>query len=273
MGSGMLFWFFVVAIAVFTSAVAVCFAFQRRYIYRRFVGDQPAQLSLNSIPGDFVTIRTEDGEIITAWYKAPLDGRPIVIFFHGSADDPTQRASRFLALASAGFGVLAPYFRGYGRSTGSPTEKGLLCDARAAYAYCANLYPPERIAIWGFSLGSAVAVLLAVSVNIAGLILEAPFPSSSAVGRHLLPFFPVSFILRDRFCADAAINAVAAPILIMHGAADRQIPIRLGELLFKAAKEPKEFVRFPLGNHSDLDRHGALAVVRRFLGSLPQTAP
>lgn len=265
----MLFWFFTAVIAIYLSALIFGFIFQRHYIYQTRAGDYPTHLSLHSLVGDFVTIRTEDGENIVAWYKPPLDSRPIVIFLHGSADSPTQRASRFLAVSSEGFGVLAPYFRGYGQSTGSPTERGLLLDAAAVYSYCASLYPPERIALWGFSMGSAVAVLLAAKAKVAGLILEAPFTSSAAVAKHLLPFLPMSFVLRDKFRADAAIDAVDAPILLMHGEEDREIPIALGELLFEAAREPKEFVRFALGSHSDLDRHGALAAVRRFLASLP----
>jgi uncharacterized protein len=265
----MLFWFFTAACAVCVSALSFCFFLQRRYLYQRLAGDHPPHLSLHSLPGDFVTIRTEDGENIVAWHRPPLGSRPIVIFFHGSADSPTQRASRFLAVSSEGFGVLAPYFRGYGQSTGSPTERGLLLDAAAVYSYCVNLYPPERIALWGFSMGSAVAVLLATRARVAGLILEAPFTSSTAVAKYLLPFFPMSFILRDKFRADAAINEIAAPILILHGEADREIPIALGESLFEAAREPKEFVRFPLGSHSDLDKYGALTAARRFLASLP----
>jgi fermentation-respiration switch protein FrsA (DUF1100 family) len=265
----MLVWFFTAVVAVYLSALAFCFVFQRRYLYQRFSRDYPTHLSLLSLAGEFVTIRTEDGENIVAWHKPPLDNRPIVIFFHGSADTPAQRATRFLAVSSEGFGVLAPYFRGYGPSTGSPSEKGLLLDAAAVYSYCASLHPPERIALWGFSMGSAVAVLLATSAKVSGLILEAPFTSLAAVAKHMFPFFPMRFILRDKFCADAAINAVAAPILMLHGEADREIPITFGELLFEAAREPKEFVRFALGSHSDLDRYGALAAVRPFLASLP----
>jgi pimeloyl-ACP methyl ester carboxylesterase len=264
-----LFWFFIVVPAIYVSALTFCFLFQRRFIYQRPISDYPTPISLRSVDGDFVTIRTEDGENIVAWYKAPLDNRPIVIFFHGSLDSPTQRATRFLALASEGFGVLAPYFRGFGKSTGSPTEEGLLLDAAAVYSYCTSLYPAERIALWGFSLGSAVAVLLAARAKVGALILEAPITSLTAIARHWLPFFPVGLMLRDRYCADAAIISVTAPILMLHGEADRESPIALGKLLFEAAPEPKEFVHFASGGHGDLDRYGALAVVRRFLASLP----
>jgi fermentation-respiration switch protein FrsA (DUF1100 family) len=264
-----LFWFLLVVLTIYVSALFFCFLFQRRYIYRRPIIDYTTHISLSSVAGDFVTIRTEDGENIVAWYSPPLDNHPIVIFFHGSADSPAQRATRFLALASAGFGVLAPYFRGFGQSTGSPTEKGLLLDAAAIYCYCTSLYPPERIALWGFSLGSAVAVLLAARAKVGALILEAPFTSLTAIAKHSLPFFPMGSILRDKYCADTAIISVAAPILMLHGDADRETPIAFGKLLFEAAPEPKEFVHFASGGHGDLDRYGALAVVRRFLASLP----
>jgi uncharacterized protein len=265
----MVFWFFISIIALYSSALISCYLFQRRYIYRRrSKGSQP-QISLRSPAGEFVRIVTEDGENLVAWHSPPLDDRPLVIFFHGSADGPGQRAVRFLALASAGFGVLAPYFRGYGESTGAPTERGLLLDAAAVYRYCNDLYPPERIALWGFSLGSAVAVLLASEKKVAALVLEAPFTSLVDLTKKWFPFLPMNFILRDRFCADAKVISVNAPILVLHGEADREIPISFGKQLFDDALEPKEFHRFPTGGHRDLDNHGALAVVRRFLSRLP----
>jgi len=263
------FWFLVSTIALYGSALAFCFFFQRRYIYgRRSKSSQP-QISLRSTAGEFVEIKTEDGEILVAWHTPPLDDRPLVIFLHGSEDAPDQRAVRFLGLASAGFGVLAPYFRGYGESSGYPTERGLLLDAAAVYRYGNSLYPSERIALWGFSLGSAVAVMLASEKKVAALVLEAPFTSLIDLARRWLPLFPVNLILRDRFCADAKIKSVTAPILMLHGEADREIPISLGKRLFHDAPEPKEFHEFPLGGHSDLDQHGALAVVRGFLSRLP----
>jgi uncharacterized protein len=262
-------WALIAIVGIYFSLLVACFLVQRRFIYQRPASDGTASASLRSITtGEFVTIETEDGEFIVAWYSPALDHRPVVVFFHGSADSPTHRTTRFLALTAEGFGVLAPYFRGFGRSTGSPTEAGLLRDARAAYSFCRRLYPPERIAIWGFSLGSAVAVLLAAKERIAALILEAPFTSLAAVAKHSFPFLPVSLILRDKYPAETAIAAVDAPILMMHGEGDRQSPISLGKLLFEAAPEPKNFVEFAGGGHADLDRHGALAVVRDFLSGV-----
>jgi fermentation-respiration switch protein FrsA (DUF1100 family) len=269
----MLYWLLIATLGTYFLVVLVCFVFQRRYIYQTHGSLNAAAVSLTSIADStFVSIQTEDGQNIEAWYTPPRDNRYIVIFFHGSADSPDHRATRFLALTTDGFGVIAPYFRGFGRSTGSPTEAGLLLDAKAVYSYCSTLYPPERIALWGFSLGSAVAVLLAAKVKVAALILEAPFTSLAAIAKYSVPFIPMGLILRDEYRADLAIASVAAPILMLHGEADREAPVSLGELLFEAASQPKEFVRFSAGAHANLDRYGALAVVRRFLASLPLNA-
>jgi pimeloyl-ACP methyl ester carboxylesterase len=186
--------------------------FQRQFIYRRRTPHLQPHLSLQSIGGELVDIETEDGERLIAWHKPPLEGRPIVVFFHGSADSPDQRAVRFLGLTSAGLGVLAPYFRGYGGSTGAPSETGLLLDAEAIYQYCHGLYRPERIALWGFSLGGAVAVWLASRRKVGALVLEAAFTSLTDVAKHWLPLFPAQLILRDQFRANDTISSVSVPI-------------------------------------------------------------
>lgn len=239
---------------------------QRRFIYqrRRSVVLSPA-ISLQSIGGEILEIITSDGERLAAWHKSPPNGRPIVVFFHGSADAPDLRAVRFLALLSAEFGILAPYFRGYGKSTGTPSERGLQLDAEAIYRFCKTRYRPEQIVLWGFSLGSAVAVSLASRKAIAALVLESSFASLSDVAEHWFPLLPSRHILRDRFRAVDAIKSVQAPILMLHGGADRDIPLELGKRLFESAPNPKQFVVLEAGGHDDLDRYGAVTSVRRFL--------
>lgn len=255
--------FALVLIAVSLILIAV---FQRRLIYRRGGRSVSSGMSLESIGGEFLEIETSDGERLEAWYKSPAEGQPIVIFFHGSADSPDQRAVRFLALLSAQFGVLAPHFRGYGRSTGVPSEQGLQLDAEAAYRFCKMRYRPEQIVLWGFSLGSAVAVALASKRKIAALVLEAAFTSLTDVAKHWIPFLPVQLFLRDRFQADQAIRSVTTPILMLHGGTDRDVPLALGKRLFENASAPKEFTLLDAGGHDDLDQYGAVAIVRRFLG-------
>lgn len=251
-----------VLIAAILIAIVI---FQRRLIYRRGAKSIDSRMSLESIGGEFLEIETSDGERLEAWHKSPPEGRPIVIFFHGSADSPNQRAVRFLALLSAQFGVLAPHFRGYGKSTGAPSENGLLLDAEAAYRFCKMRYRPEQIVLWGFSLGSAVAVALASKRKIAALVLEAAFTSLTDVAKYWIPFLPVQLFLRDRFQADQAIRSVTTPILMLHGGTDRDVPLEFGKRLFESASAPKEFTLLDAGGHDDLDKYGAVAIVRRFL--------
>ena len=138
-------------------------------------------------------------------------------------------------------------------------------DAEAAYAFAAQRYAPDRIVLWGYSLGSGPAVALAARHRIARLILEAPYTSIGDIAAAAFPFAPVRWFVRDQFHADQWIANVTSPVLIMHGGRDRTIPIRLGEKLYELARDPKQMVRFPQGGHDDLDDFGALDVARAFL--------
>ncbi len=208
---------------------------------------------------------TSDGEHLVAWHVPPSDGKPVVVFFHGNGDILAWRASWFAALTADGTGLVAVSFRGYAGSSGSPTEAGLINDAEAAYAFATQRYPPGRIVVWGYSLGSAPAVALAARHRIAGLILEAPYTSIVDVAAAAFPFAPVRGFVRDRFHADQWIADVTSPVLVMHGGHDRTIPIRFGEKLYELARDPKQMVRFPEGGHDDLDDFGAMDVARAFL--------
>ncbi len=128
-------------------------------------------------------------------------------------------------------------------------------------------YSADRIAVWGFSLGSGVAVALAAEQPVGKVILEAPYASIAEVAASAFPIFPVRLVMRDPFHSDARIARVKAPLLFMHGARDGTIPIVFGERLFALASEPKRFVRFPEGGHNDLDAFGATATVRQFIGA------
>src|SRR5262249_38061086 len=116
-----------------------------------------------------IRIKTKDGEQIVTWFVPPAEGKPIVMFFHGNGEILAWRVKRFEALTANGLGLLAVSYRGYAGSTGSPTEEGLINDSEAAYSYLATRFPKEKIAIWGYSLGSGVAVRLAAQHQIAKL--------------------------------------------------------------------------------------------------------
>jgi fermentation-respiration switch protein FrsA (DUF1100 family) len=215
-----------------------------------------------------IVLTAADGEKVLAWHVPPRAEKPIVLYFHGNGGALTHRVDRFRALSEDGTGLLALSYRGYGGSTGTPSENGLLQDAAAAYLFAAGHYPKERIVAWGESLGSAVAIGLAAEKPVAALVLEAPFTSAVNIAAEVYPYIPVRLLMWDQFRSDERIGRVRAPVLILHGERDQTIPIAHGEQLFSRANEPKRMVRFPDGGHNGLDAHGALRSVQQFLAAV-----
>jgi fermentation-respiration switch protein FrsA (DUF1100 family) len=214
-------------------------------------------------------LTSSDGEALLAWYVPPSGAQPVVLYFQGNAEGLPARAGRFTWLVADGTGLLALCYRGYGGSSGCPTEAGLIRDAVAAYGFARARYPAKRVVLWGESLGTGVAVALAAGHEIAGLILDAPFTSAAEVGAAAYPFAPVRWLMKDKFRSDERIGRVSAPLLVLHGEQDAIVPIKFGERLFALAREPKHFARFAQGGHVDLDDHGAMDVVKEFLAELP----
>jgi hypothetical protein len=211
-----------------------------------------------------ITLDAADGERIIAWHVLPRDGKPVVIYFHGNGGALRLRVDRFARLVAEGVGLLAVSYRGYGGSTGRPSEAGLIQDARAAYAYAAERYP-GRIVLWGESLGTAVAIALAAEQPVRKLILDAPFTSAADVAAAIYWFLPVRLLMRDTFRSDLRIRQVKMPVLILHGDADAVVPIAYGERLLAMIPGKKQMVRFAGGEHVDLDRHGAVDAALKFL--------
>jgi fermentation-respiration switch protein FrsA (DUF1100 family) len=212
-----------------------------------------------------VILDTDDGERVIAWHLAPRGDGTVVLYFHGNGGALRYRVERFRALTADGSGLVALSYRGYGGSTGSPTEAGLISDAAAAYAFAAARYAPARIVVWGESLGSGVAVALAAEHPVGRVVLEAPYTSAVDIAAATYPFAPVRLLMKDQFHSDLRIGNVAAPVLILHGERDTIIPIRFGERLYNLIKSPKRFVRFRDGSHEDLAAHGAIEAAKTFL--------
>jgi fermentation-respiration switch protein FrsA (DUF1100 family) len=176
-----------------------------------------------------------------------------------------------MAFAQHDHGVLMLQYRGYGGNPGIPTEIGLYADGAAALDFlAAEGIPPNRLVLYGESLGSGVAVTLAAQREVAGLVLEAPFTSVAEVAQHHYSFMPASALVRDRFDSLAKIGGVRAPILILHGEQDRVVPIRFGRALFDAAPQPKEFWLSQEAGHGNLMRLGGFDAVFRFLDRIDE---
>jgi fermentation-respiration switch protein FrsA (DUF1100 family) len=255
-------WMFIAA-ACYLGFAALMYVVQRSLMYfPETVRTAPAAAGLPQ--AQEVVLDTTDGEKVIVWHVAPRGEQPVVLYFHGNGGSLRLRVDRYQRIAAAGVGLVALSYRGYGGSSGKPTEQGLINDARAAYAFAAERYP--RIALWGESLGTGVAVALAAEKPVTRMVLDAPYTSTLDLARANHWYLPVRLLMKDQFRSDERIARVKAPVLIMHGEVDQIIPIAYGERLFAMIQGPKQFARFPGGYHVDLDRHGGAEVALKFLG-------
>lgn len=252
----------------YLGVVAAVFLGQRRIIYPIPETTRTAPQAAGLAAGQEHRLKTADGERIIVWHVPAQGGRHVVLYFPGNGDVLARMAGRLRAISADGIGVVAVSYRGYGGSTGSPGEAGLIEDAAAAYEFARQHYAADRIVPWGFSLGTGVAVTLAAERSVGGLILEAPFTSLADVAAAAFPLLPVRHLIKDQFRSDARIARVGAPLLVMQGGRDDVVPPALGQRLFALANEPKELVLFPQGGHNDLDAHGATEAAQRFIASL-----
>lgn len=186
-----------------------------------------------------------------AWWKSAPQPRCVTLFLHGNAGNVTHRADTMVAITEAGAAVLMLDYRGYGRSRGWPTERGLYEDAEAAYRYLLSKgWAASQIILHGESLGTAVAVDLASRVECAGVILEAPFPSARAVAGRVLPV--LGPLLVWGFDAKSRIGRVRAPLLVLHGDRDEVIDFALGRELYDAAPGPKQHWTIAGAGHNNI---------------------
>jgi fermentation-respiration switch protein FrsA (DUF1100 family) len=254
-----------IALVLYVAVVGLLYFFQRGLMYfpdRVRTSPEAAGFPLATEQ----TLTTEDGERVLIWHVPPRGERPVVIYFQGNGGGLNLRVTRFQSLVADGTGLIALSYRGYGGSSGSPSEEGLIADARAAYKFAVEHYVPSRLVLWGESLGTGVAVALAAQRPVGKVVLQSPFTSTADVGAAAYWFAPVRLLMKDQFRSDERIGRVSAPVLVMHGERDRVVPFRFGERLFSLVKSDKRFVRFADGGHDSLDALGALAEVKKFIG-------
>lgn len=227
-------------VAIYGAVLLGMYAFQRNLQYH------PANKGLTpesvGISGASVeTLLTPDGEKIAVWYAPARAGKPTILYFHGNAGEIGDRPLRFNHYQSHGFGVAYVSYRGYGGSTGTMSEQGLIVDAATAYEWLvAKAIDPKMIVLVGESLGTGVAVQLAARNTIGAVALEAPYTSTADIAANIYWWLPVRLLMKDQFKSIDHIAAVKAPLLVTHGDQDTLIPIEFGKLLFLAANQPKE---------------------------------
>jgi fermentation-respiration switch protein FrsA (DUF1100 family) len=253
-----------VLIGLYLGMAALLYVAQRSMMYfPETVHTTPAQAHLPE--AQEIPLTASDGVRVIAWYAPPRDDKPVIIYFHGNGGALRYRVDRFRKLIGDGIGLVAVEYRGYGGSSGSPSETGLIADGEAAYAFAAARYKQEQLVLWGESLGTGVAVAVAAEKPVGRVILEAPFTSAAAVAAGRYWYMPVRLLMKDQYRSDERIGKITAPVLILHGMRDHIVPFALGERMFALTNAPKHFVRFIDGDHEDLDANGALHAIGRFL--------
>jgi len=252
-------------VVAYGALVGGLYVFQRQLLYFPDRA-RPELFGLGQLGVREAMLETEDGLSLLSWYLPARPRRPVIAYFHGNGGHIGYRAERLLRFAREGFGVLMPEYRGYGGNPGTPTEAGFYADGRATLAFLDREgVAANRLVLYGESLGSGVAVALAVQHEIAALILEAPPTSVAEIAQCHFPYVPASRMVVDRFDSLSRIGKVKAPILVLHGERDRVVPVRYGRALFDAAPEPKENWFAPAAGHENLARYGSLDVVVGFI--------
>jgi len=244
----------IIIVALYGLLTALLYYFQRHLIYHPVKATvSPDQYGLEGFSDYRAT--TADNQSVQLWHHPASAGFPTVVYFHGNAGHVGGRSTIYDALRKCGFGILALSYRGYGGSSGAPSESGLYADARAAIAFVSQKTqaPHGRIILFGESLGTGVAVQMALEYEVGCVVLEAPYVSVAARAAEMYPFVPVALLIKDKYHSIQKIAQVKAPLLLFHGERDNVIPVAHGKAVFAAATSPKQAFFFPDICHNDFD--------------------
>jgi hypothetical protein len=235
----------------YVALVVLVYLGQDRMLYfpARELSLTPAHRGL---PFETVMLPTTDGERLHGWWVPAEDARAAVLFFHGNAGNISGRVDTIALLHRLGLSVLIVDYRGYGKSTGTPSEDGLYRDAAAAYRHLtgARGHDPLEVIVFGRSLGTGPAAWLAAREQVGAVILEAAFTSVPDLAADLYPWLPARLLARTDFDNHARVDDVEAPLLLLHSPGDEIIPFDHGQRLYEAARHPKALVRLD-GGHND----------------------
>lgn len=202
-----------------------------------------------------ITVKTEDGLTLSAWYKPARPNMPTMIRFHGNASNVLWNMEAMAPYIEQGYGALSAEYRGYAGNPGKPTEDGLYKDAHAYMQFLqAEGVLTNNIIVYGESLGTGPAVQAAIDYpGIHTLILQTPFTALADAASKHYPFLPVKWLLLDRYDSLFKIKNIKTSLIIVHGTDDGVVPYKLGKKLFEAADEPKSLITVEGGRHNDLE--------------------
>jgi hypothetical protein len=223
-----------VPVVLYLAACLYMFTVQRGLLFP--VDTRDVALDVGTVPNaSVVAVQTSDGETLKAWWVPPGADQVVYLYFHGNSETLESRNERFALLTSEGAGLLATSWRGYGGSTGVPSEAGLRRDALAAYEWLRRQgAAAQRVIVFGESLGTGVALGLIAVQPVAALVLDSPYTAIYHVAEERYPWLPVALLARDPFDSLALVDAATLPVLVFHCTEDRVVPYRMGQALFAA---------------------------------------
>jgi len=253
----LMFWSAIqIALLVYLGLVAILFFRQSSLVFLpemdRGYDANPSAVGLKY---DSLNLRTVDGETLDGWHvpaATEREKRGLVLFFHGNAGNIGHRLDYLRMLHDLGLATLIIDYRGYGRSSGTPSEEGSYLDAEAVWQHATKVlgFTPGRIVIFGESLGGAVAAKLAEGYRPGALILASTFTSVPDLGAELYPWLPVRLLARIRYDTLARLPRIDCPLLVVHSRSDDVIPFAHGRRLFEAAGTKKQFLEID-GGHNE----------------------
>lgn len=230
---------------------------QRKMMYKPMAGD--AIPAIHGLPHFSDMMIDGKAGKLQLWYHEAAEGMPTVVYFHGNAGHLGDRAALLKAFAEKGLGVAAVSYRGYGKSSGSPSENGIYADARTAVRWVKSRgIALSKMAFYGESLGTGVAIKMATEFHPRALFLQSPYTSVVQRASEIYWYVPVKYLIRDRFDSLSRIKQVKVPIMVFHGRLDDVIPPEHAERLLEEANEPKKAVFFDTVMHTDFD-HSLIA--------------
>ncbi len=252
-----------VGFALYCAALLYVYVKQRSFMY--FPPMHGAQADVFAARGETILNVSlgGTGEMRAIYGPPPNDDAPVILFFHGNGSAAHQYTPYFDDFKAWGAGFLAAEYPGYAGNLGAPNEADIFASGQAHYdALLGQGIKPEKIYIFGHSLGAAVAVDVAKNNKAKGLILGAPFLSMKAMARQQMPFFPTGILIKDGYRSDLKIIDIETPLLIVHGSMDEMIPLSQAEQLYGLKPGEKQFAVIENGRHDFWNTAGPLHIQR-----------
>ncbi len=256
---GLIIRILIIIVICYAAVLLTVLLRQKKMLYfpLKAMSTSPADIGLSYRD---VTFKTTDGLTLSGWFvgvernrdiPAIYDSQNVVLFCHGNGGNISHRLDTLAIFHRLGLRTFIFDYRGYGRSEGDPSEDGTYRDVEAAWRYLTEdeSIPPDRIILFGRSLGGAVAAHMASKTDARALVLESTFTSVPNVAAEIYPFLPVHMFCRFKYNTLDRLKRIEMPVLVVHSNEDNMIPFRHGRELFLEAKEPKQFLEIH-GSHN-----------------------